>query len=53
VVAKDHRECLHYNLVSLWGRLATCGGLVTRLPMSANARPAQDTILPHQPSDNN
>jgi hypothetical protein len=24
----------------LWGRLATCGGLVTRLPAFANGRPA-------------
>ena len=25
---------------NLWGRLATCGGLVTRLPAFANGRPA-------------
>jgi hypothetical protein len=39
----------------LWGRLATCGGLVTRLRAPGNAvqrrlpTGAQDTILPHKP----
>src|ERR1035441_10398047 len=27
-------------LAGLWGRLVTCGGLVTRLPMLANGRPS-------------
>jgi hypothetical protein len=38
----------------MWGRLATCGGLVTRLPKLAKravqrrlATGAQDAILPH------